>query len=259
MTALVAVDLDQTVVFSKRSAGAAGPSVVVEHLDGEALSSMTVGAVDAYRDLAATVTLVPVTTRTVAQFNRIALPSPPAYAVCANGGVLLGPDGRDAAWDAWVRTVCAASAPLPDAMAMLAVDAPWVKLVRAAEGLFGYLVAHARDQIPEPWLQDLESRLTAVGWAVSVQGRKVYAVPRGLSKASAVTRLAAQLGATSVLAAGDSLLDRPLLELAAGSGGAIRPAHGELHDLGWDGAHVTVESGARAGEELLRWLLERVG
>ena len=30
-TALVAVDLDQTVVFSERSAGQAGPSVVVEH------------------------------------------------------------------------------------------------------------------------------------------------------------------------------------------------------------------------------------
>ena len=60
--------------------------------------------------------------------------------------------------------------------------------------------------------------------------------------------------------AGDSLLDAPLLELGLTSAGAVRPAHGELHDLGWapPGLHVTTSSGARAGEELLEWLAARV-
>ena len=84
-------------------------------------------------------------------------------------------------------------------------------------------------------------------------------MPAGLTKAGAVARLAGQLGDPVLLAAGDSLLDRPLLELALSSGGAVRPAHGELHDLGWapPGLHVTGASGARAGEELLGWLADR--
>jgi hypothetical protein len=259
VTVLVAVDLDQTVVFSRRSAGEAGPSVVVEHLDGEELSSMTVGAVAAYRDLAARHIVVPVTTRTVAQFQRIALPTPPPYAVCANGGVLLSAAGRDEDWAAWVASVVAASAPLADVVSRLSAvqGQPWVRLVRTAEDLFAYLVAHSRELIPVDWLTGLAAELEPLGWGVSVQGRKVYAVPAGLSKASAVARLVDQLGATSLLAAGDSLLDQPLLELAAASAGAVRPRHGELEDLGWGGAHVTAASGARAGEELLGWLSDR--
>ncbi len=93
---------------------------------------------------------------------------------------------------------------------------------------------------------------------MSLQGRKVYAVPAGLSKAAAVQRLADRLGSRVLLAAGDSLLDRGLLELVLAAGGAaVRPAHGELHDLGWTGCHVTVAAGAHAGEELLGWLGER--
>ncbi len=260
VSALIAVDLDQTVVFSRRSAGDAGPSVVIEVLDGEPLSSMTVGAVAAYADLAARHAVVPVTTRTVAQYSRITLPASAPYAVCANGGVLLTDGVPDPSWADWVQTVCAASAPLAGVVARLrAVErAPWVRLVRTAEDLFGYLVAHSRDEIPADWLAALVADLGPLGWGVSVQGRKVYAVPAGLSKAAAVQRLAATLGGSVLLAAGDSLLDRPLLELALASGGAaVRPAHGELHELGWPDAHVTTATGARAGEELLRWLGER--
>ena len=257
MRVLVALDLDQTVVFSKRSAGEAGPSVVVEQLSGEQLSSMTVGAIMAYAELAGRHTVVPVTTRTVAQYARIHLPAATRYAVCANGGVLLVDGERDASWAEVVAQQCADAAPLADVEARLRVveGEPWVRLVRTAEGLFGYLVAQTRDQIPQAWLAALTADLTPLGWAVSVQGRKVYAVPLALSKAAAVQRLVDLLGADLLLAAGDSLLDQPMLELALASGGAaVRPAHGELHDLGWLGAHVTAASGARAGEELLRWL-----
>lgn len=257
MSALVAVDLDQTVVYSRRSAGEAGPSLVVEHLDGEALSSMTVGAHRAYAALAARHRVVPVTTRTVAQYARIELPVPAPHAVCANGGVLLVSGRPDPEWAGWVATVVAASAPLSEVEPLLrAVEGEhWVRLVRAAENVFCYLVAHVRSEMPAGWVSGLTTQLAALGWAVSVQGRKVYAVPAGLSKAAAVQRLAGLLGTEVLLAAGDSLLDRGLLELAAASGGAaVRPAHGELHELGWSGAHVTAASGARAGEELLLWL-----
>ena len=41
---------------------------------------------------------------------------------------------------------------------------------------------------------------------------------------------------------------------------AIRPAHGELHTLGWhsDQVAVTAGAGVRAGEEIATWLLARV-
>ena len=106
---LVAVDLDQTVVFSERVGRARpGPSVVVEHLDGAPLSSMTVGRVRRLRRPrragAASCRSPPARSRST-RGSRCRPPAP--HAVCANGGVLLVDGARDPAWDAWVRGLLA--------------------------------------------------------------------------------------------------------------------------------------------------------
>ncbi len=64
--------------------------------------------------------------------------------------------------------------------------------------------------------------------------------------------VADRVGAATVLAAGDSLLDIDLL-LAADRG--IRPRHGELHEQGWSAPTVTttVASGIAAGAEIVDW------
>jgi hydroxymethylpyrimidine pyrophosphatase-like HAD family hydrolase len=109
--------------------------------------------------------------------------------------------------------------------------------------------------IPGQWLADLTDWAAARGWSVSVQGRKVYVVPVMLSKGAAATRVAELLGGP-LLAAGDSLLDRSLLEAAVC---AARPAHGELHATGYQlpDLFVSKHSGARAAEEILDHLGDR--
>ena len=97
----------------------------------------------------------------------------------------------------------------------------------------------------------------ARGWRVSVQGRKVYAVPGPLTKSAAVRELADRLGAGTVLAAGDSLLDADLLE-AADLG--VMPPHGELAATGWAAPHVAVtpREGVLGGEDVATWFLAQV-
>ena len=75
-----------------------------------------------------------------------------------------------------------------------------------------------------------------------------------MARVTLVTGGARRVGAETVLAAGDSLLDGEMLESATR---AIRPAHGELHDVGWTtpGLTVTPSAGAAAGEEIAAWLL----
>ncbi|MGK5112515.1 hypothetical protein [Geodermatophilus sp. CPCC 205506] len=266
--ALVAVDLDRTLIYSAGSAGdPAGlpPLRVVEHYDGAPLSRVTHSAWALLGQLMDRALVVPVTTRTEAQYRRVGLPAVPRYALCANGGALLVDGVRDPGWDGWAADVVARSAPLPEVLRLLtAVDGePWVKTVRSAEDLFVYLVARSRAAVPARWLADLTTATADAGWTVSLQGRKVYAVPAGLTKAGALLRLRDQVadGAGSpvrLLCAGDSLLDAPML---AAADAAIRPAHGELHEQGWSaaGVEVTAASGVRAGEEILRWLLAEAG
>ena len=111
-------------------------------------------------------------------------------------------------------------------------------------------------RLPDGWVDELAAWAEPRGWTVSLQGRKLYAVPRPLTKSAALAEVAAATGADTVLAAGDSLLDVDLL-LAADAGST--PGHGELADSGWTAPHVTAlgAGGVAAGEEILRRMLVR--
>ena len=257
MAVLVAADLDRTLIYSVRAAGPvdAADLIDVETYEGRPASFMTRAAAADLEVMARTVGLVPVTTRTVAQFQRVRLPGPPAgYAVTANGGVLLVDGERDPAWTASVADRLRASAPLPEVRSYVErmCHPQWTQSVRSAEDLFCYAVLD-RAALPPSFLPQVSEWAEARGWRTSLQGRKLYWVPTALTKAAAVAEVARRLGAHRVVAAGDSLLDIDLLELADRG---IHPAHGEIFDSGWSAPHVecTTATGALAGQEIAGWL-----
>lgn len=226
--AVLALDLDQTMIFSVRTAllNPEEPVMWVEDYNGAPLSLMTVRAHELLERIAHHQHVVPCTTRTIEQYQRVRLPGPSRFAICANGGIVLRDGHRDADWDRHVTDLTSASAPVPDVLDWLRrlSGYPWVKTVTTAESLFCYLVATDRDSIAATWVEDLTGWAHEHGLIVSVQGRKVYVVPERLTKGAAARWLANETGAR-LLAAGDSLLDLPLL-LEADI--AVRPPHGEL-------------------------------
>ena len=256
---VVASDLDRTLIYSARAfwldtPDDEAPAIVVSEIyQGSPLSFMTRAAEAGLRALMAESTFVPVTTRTTAQYRRVRLPGPmPDYAVTANGGVILHRGLPDAAWRHDIarrsESVCA---PLAELVALTGSDwlSPGILRVHTAEELFVYAIVD-RDVLSAEQLEHLTAECTARGWVVSLQGRKLYCVPAPITKEAAVAEIARRVGATTVLAAGDSLLDRGMLAHATL---AFRPHHGELDDAGYDAPHLTVTRarGLLAGEELV--------
>ncbi|MDF2443566.1 MAG: hypothetical protein JWR01_1769 [Subtercola sp.] len=262
-TTLAACDLDRTLIYSPRafwleSADADAPGMVVSELyRGTPISFMTRRAEALLADLRAASVFVPVTTRTVIQYQRVQLPGPtPAYAITSNGGVLLVDGVPDAAWEASVRRRLAEeAAPIAQLTALLAHPsaAAWIEKVNNAEDLFVYAIVD-RAAMPPSWEAELEATCRALGWSVSVQGRKLYCVPHPVTKSDAVAEVRRRAGASVVLAAGDSLLDQRMLEQADL---AFRPAHGELDEAGFVNGNLTITAsrGILAGEELLRSMI----
>jgi hypothetical protein len=264
---LVASDLDRTLIYSSAALALTMPDaraprlLCVEVHESRPLSYMTETAAGLLTDLGDRALFVPTTTRTRKQYQRINLPGPtPAYAICANGGHLL----VDGAWDLdWHASVLARladeCAPLAEVREHLtkSADPAWVRKHRVAEDLFAYLVVE-RELLPEEWVKELAVWAENRGWTVSLQGRKIYAVPKPLTKSAAVREVARRTGATLTLAAGDSLLDADLL-LAADRG--WRPGHGELADTGWSAPAISAlpERGVVAGERILREFLKAAG
>lgn len=266
MSAVVGFDLDRTLVYSAAALLLDGPDdqapplVVTEVYQGTPLSFMTRSAEQALAALALAATVVPVTTRTVAQFRRIRLPLPgDGWAVTTNGAVILRDGVPDAEWTtALDADIAASSVPLPEAERHFLALLPEGALLRnhRAEERFVYAVVD-RAALPDDALYALTDALEDLGWVVSLQGRKLYAVPQAIRKERALAEVAARVGATTSVAAGDSLLDRDML---AWADVALRPAHGELHAAGWIAPHCTVTraSGVLAGEELVRLAAEAV-
>ncbi|GEE00708.1 hypothetical protein nbrc107696_11540 [Gordonia spumicola] len=300
MTALIATDLDRTMIFSRAASGfstaleerknaleerLSSPSVLlgspsvlpgspsaveepvcVEMYDGAPLSYMTRGSVEALTALAASTPVIPTTTRTRAQFERIDLPGGPfRHAVVSNGGRILRDGENDDAWRTALESrVAGTSATVEELHADLRrrVDDSWVRSTRVADDLFVYLVVDL-DRQPTDFIDEWRSWCTPRGWSVSQQGRKIYAMPDGVTKSAAVAHIRGRLvddgtldADSPVFAAGDGRLDADLLTYADA---AIRPAHGELHDSGWTppGLTVTAASGIEAGAEILAWFADR--
>lgn len=266
-TALISSDLDRTLIYSRRFFDTEPfGATCVETLDDEQISFMTAAAITALQQLASRQVVVPATTRTVAQYQRIALPGGPyRFAVTSNGGTILVDGQPDPGWSATMTAAVAASAiTLEEVLAALhtRISDTWVHSVKTAEDLFTYLVVEEAT-MPADFVCSWQDWCAPRGWKVSQQGRKVYTVPRALCKSHAVQEVRRRLTATGelaadapVLAAGDGALDAELL-LAADA--AIRPSHGELHTMGWqtDGLTVTAVRGARAAEEILAWFHAR--
>ncbi|MFI1022781.1 HAD family hydrolase [Streptomyces olivaceus] len=267
MPVLVASDLDRTLIYSAAALGLTMPDLraprllCVEVYESRPLSYLTETAARLLTELGDTAVFVPTTTRTRKQYQRINLPGPsPEYAICANGGHLLVDGVSDPAWHARVTSrladECASLAEVRDHLTATA-DPLWVRKHRVAEDLFAYLVVE-RELLPEDWVKELAVWAENRGWTVSLQGRKIYAVPKPLTKSAAVREVARRTGAELTLAAGDSLLDADLL-LAADRG--WRPGHGELADSGWTAPAVGAlpERGVLAGERILREFLRAAG
>jgi phosphoserine phosphatase len=261
MRNLVAVDLDQTLIYSKRSICRAGGTtqglVCVEMSNDAEMSFMTSPAMVGLKELDRTAVLVAATTRTREQYQRIDLGGiRPAFAVVANGAELLVNGAPDSDWAARTSALLALNALDVHAVAghlRDVLDPAWTKRIAVAQEVFAVAVIQRCD-VPETVMEHLTTWATELGLNVSVQGRKLYVVPAWLDKKAAVEEVRRRTGTTRLLCAGDSLLDASLLTSAHA---AIRPAHGELHERGWTSGSVSITdaSGVLAGEEIVDWLL----
>lgn len=261
---MIVTDLDRTMIYSPAAVQLPGPDieaptmVSVEVLDGRPSSFMTLAALSMLSDLAHRHPVVPCTTRTREQFERLRLPlGNRRFAITSNGGTIIE-DGRpDHAWRSNLESVIAAGgASLAEVRkeAKHRTQGDWVIKRRTADDLFCYLVVDLAKLPPEffpEWTQWCGER----GWRTSMQGRKIYSIPNPLSKSAALREVAKRLDANRVLAAGDGGLDSDMLEAADL---AIRPRHGELAAANWVRPHLTVtdNAGILAGEEILRWFAD---
>lgn len=263
---MIASDLDRTLIYSPSAlqlptVDEESPNLVsVEILEGRPNSFMTLAASRRLAELSLVATFVPTTTRTIGQYLRVRFPGvSPAFAITSNGGNILLDGVPDVEWRrATERSIAACDVTLTDVRHELRRRAhdDWVIKRRVGDDLFCYLVVDLL-RMPDDFIRSWTSWCEDRGWRVSVQGRKIYAIPHPLTKERAMLAVADRIGASQVLAAGDGALDAGFL---AAADAGIRPPHGELAAVNWQHPNVAVgdRPGVLAADDITSWCAARL-
>ena len=207
-------DLDNTLIYSyKHDIGK--EKRCVEIYQGREISFVTR---ETYRLLQriseqkSQILIVPTTTRTIEQYQRIDLGiGTLRYALVCNGGVLLVNGKED---DSWYRDslerIRGSKEQLDKAQEFLDKETRRIFELRFIKELFVF----TKCEEPEAVIRELREHLDADLVDVFNNGVKVYVVPKALDKGKAVMRFRSYLGADHVIAAGDSEFDISMLEAA---------------------------------------------
>ena len=254
---IFASDLDRTLIYSKKAIGdsfAELEVIPVELYQGEHISFMSPASSKLLVELSKTTLFVPVTTRTIEQYERIFYIREmfqPKYAVTSNGGNVLIDGVPDPHWQRHVAEALTRSENAEKVIeAFDRISSPdWVRSYRHSDSLF-YSIILERENMPLDVVEDFRKELAGMRWNLSVQGRKMYLVPDGVSKGDGLLHVKALAGASRIAASGDSLLDESLLKAADY---AIVPRHGEIYAAYMESGVYTFtdRDGMGAAEDLI--------
>ena len=173
---------------------------------------MTKKTQELLKQVAKNTMFVPTTTRTIEQYKRIQLGiQEPKYALVCNGGVLLIDGEKDQRWyQESLAFIKDTRNVLEQAILFLENEESRTLEVRFIEELFVFTKCSRAEEVVEKLKHHLNSREVDVFH----HGVKVYVVPKALSKGKMVKRFKEYIGASIMIAAGDSEFDVSMLKEA---------------------------------------------
>lgn len=209
-TLLFASDLDNTLLYSHRHA--VPDDICVEWLDGKEQGYFSPRTIELLRTVNAHTCFIPVTTRSVAQYQRIVWPDgcAPRYAVTTNGAILLKDGIPDAAWKEELAPILTAAHDELLALCTAHESDPAYRICRMVDDAYLFLMPQEGEEHAS-CLQALAEETTL---PIACSGKKIYILPRGLDKGQALQKLQERFQATETFAAGDSAMDLPMLRAA---------------------------------------------
>ncbi|WP_158318824.1 HAD family hydrolase [Robertmurraya kyonggiensis] len=256
-------DLDRTLIYSKRALAEHPVEEEIELVSVEKdlekdLSFMTNKSLEYLRELSSKLLFVPVTTRSIHQFQRVSFHDGIShkYAVTSNGANIFCHGQLLTEWNKCVtKEMKESSVPLVEVITLLKERFNLKDNLRIMDDLFIYYFCEER--VTRLFLEELTVFLTEIGWRVSYQGRKLYVVPATVSKGKAVKFIQEREDGEPLIGAGDSLLDDEFLRFCDSS---FILGHGELAALHPrpEDYHVIQQLGIKGGEELLKTILDMV-
>lgn len=265
---IFASDLDSTLIYSSRHCNLINEEKLfpVDFYNNNMCSFITKSMHHKLEHINASMLFIPVTTRSTEQYTRMKYfydVIEPKYAVVANGGIILKNGIELKSWtdisSNKLKNIVSVNNMIK--LCSFFLESDFIKSYKTCEDLFIYSIVDedklanniTNGKVSLDYFEVLHSFCKGYNYSVSKQGKKVYIVPNCINKYDPINYIMQLENINMFLAAGDSLLDYPLINH---SNYGIVPSHGEL--LGnlfektlHNNVYITKESGIFAGEEIL--------
>ena len=245
---ILCTDLDNTMIYShKHDIGE--EKLCVEIYNNREISFITENTQKLLNEVRRRMLVVPVTTRTMEQYNRINLGVGEfEYALTCNGGILLRNGKSDENWySESLNMVKDSSSEMKRAIEILKRDENVSFEIRFISDLFVF----TKSDMPYETIKRLSAELDVEKVDVFDNGSKVYVVPKELNKGNAVKRLKRLIEHSVIIAAGDSNFDISMLKAADY---VIYPKELNIENMGAKGTVCGAEE--LLSEKTLRTALE---
>ena len=245
---IFATDLDNTMIYSyRRVVGLEDTLCCVEYYNGKPLTYMTYTSIDMLNFLLSKIYVIPTTSRSKAQFERIEIFKSTEYAIVDNGGTILYKGVTIPDWTNHINRILE-NYDLENVLEIFKNLPGLVSTPRIVDKMF--LFAKSEEtRLCEDYLKfKLDTK-----WKIDVQGQKVYAIPMEITKGNALKFICENLVADNqpIISAGDSNLDMSMLDYSDYS---YIPSDSKLSALG--NKYIKTGSGIYATDLILKSVID---
>ncbi len=207
---LFACDMDNTLIHSRRLYR--DGDVCVEMYEGREQSFMSPKAIQLLDKVAENqqIDFLPVTTRSIAQFSRITLPSAIQTALVSNGTIMLNNGIADEKWQSQSLSQVESYMSEMKSLCEKYAASGLFRTVKIVDGMFLFAARESRDGIYDVAAECAKETTLRL----EVSGRKMYWFPPIADKGKALAKFRSMYEYDTVISAGDSSIDYPMLETA---------------------------------------------
>ncbi len=215
---IYATDLDRTIIFSNKFLEDCRDEVVcVEEFENKPISYMTVSSLNAFEKLKENpnLSIIPVTTRSVAQFKRVRPVQDCEFAVTSNGGTILHYGKVFIPWYNHINNVLLSYKKDFKKMKVILMNYTeyYEKNPKLVDNMFFFMKLKDNEEKNQELLDIFDALLDKSKWEFTLQGLKLYVIPKEISKENALSYLKKYLKADKLIVSGDGKLDIGFLKI----------------------------------------------
>lgn len=206
-----ATDLDRTLIYSNKFVNKENKKYISGFPDGVGFSFLTNKAIEYLTNIKEKIDVVPCTTRSREQFNRIPLFKDCKYSICSNGATIFHNGKVDSQWNMVMRKnmdFC-----MNDMLLFhdkLKQQSFLTREIQLVDNFFLFTKVDTSTNC----IDFLEANLDKKNFYYAISGQKLYIFPTFISKEHALGYVLDRLNDNNLISAGDSEMDIGILNMA---------------------------------------------